>query len=131
MTEFFERDSDFLHGDGWRVGWLPGKLPYCALVGGDTWAFELTEAEWRDFVAGLHHLAEAMRMAATELMALETLTLERNTELLSLTMTGLVGQCELHVQLRSERLAEGLWAASAVPKLVEAVLHLEMRSGVI
>jgi hypothetical protein len=33
-------------GSGWRLGWDPGRSPFVALVGGETWALELTLEEW-------------------------------------------------------------------------------------
>lgn len=131
MTESFEFAPVLRQGEGWRVGWMPKRSPYCALIGGDTWAFELTADEWREFCDGLHHLMAATQAANAELMEDETLTLERVTERVSLTMTGLVDRCELYVQLQSGRQAEGLWRAAAVPGLVEAVLRLSAASAAI
>ena len=37
-------------GDGWRVSHDPSRGEFCVLVGGERWAFELTEPEWRDLV---------------------------------------------------------------------------------
>jgi Domain of unknown function (DUF1818). len=38
-------------GTGWRLGWNPQATEFQGLVGGDTWAMELTQAEFDDFLS--------------------------------------------------------------------------------
>ena len=43
-------------GPGWRLARDPSRGEFSILVGGEGWAFELTEPEWNDLVALLSTL---------------------------------------------------------------------------
>ncbi|MEO1134446.1 MAG: DUF1818 family protein [Cyanobacteria bacterium J06639_1] len=131
IAEAFEFAPVLLKGNGWRVGWMPERSPYCALVGGNAWAFELTEAEWQDLCGGVRSLLETAQAVGTELMKEETLTLEHVTDRLRLVSTGDVNQPELYLQLHRGRLAEGSWSVEATSDFMAAVQRLGLKSGAI
>ena len=63
-------------GPGWRVARDPQRGPFSVLLGGQGWAFELTEAEWSAFVQLLldlegHHVALQDQLMAEEAIELE------------------------------------------------------------
>ena len=63
-------------GDGWRVSHDPSRGDYCVLIGGERWAFELTEPEWRDLVDLVVTLEQQHRVLVDQLMPEELIELE-------------------------------------------------------
>jgi hypothetical protein len=68
--------------EGWRLVVDPLKSPYCVLVGGRSWAAELTADEARALRRGLGRLQEEHRAAASMLMEEEIIELEIEIQLL-------------------------------------------------
>ena len=62
-------------GDGWRVSHDPSRGEFCVLVGGERWAFELTEPEWRDLVDLVASLDEQFRGLVELLMPVVSIEL--------------------------------------------------------
>ena len=60
-------------GPGWRLARDPQRHPYGALIGGETWAVELTESE-----AGA--VADGLQRAVEERRSLRPLLLQRARE---------------------------------------------------
>lgn len=114
------------HGQGWRIGWNPDADPYRGLIGTDTWAFELTEAEWEDFCRLALQLAENMAQMAAELMAEEQITCEVECDRLWLEADGYPDAYRLRVILLQGRGAEGEWEAEAVSALLQAIQTLRV-----
>ncbi|MEN9225723.1 MAG: DUF1818 family protein [Thermostichus sp. HHBFW_bins_43] len=110
-----------LKGSGWRLGWDPAGQPFVALVGGETWALELTQEEWQTFVKGLQRLQQDMEAMGSQLMAEEGITLEQAFPSLTLVATGSAAAWSLYLQLHQGRRGEGFWPADAVPELCQAV----------
>ncbi|MGQ9838729.1 MAG: DUF1818 family protein [Cyanobacteriota bacterium] len=113
--------SRLLKGSGWRLGWDPAGQHFVALVGGETWALELTQTEWQDFVAGLQRLVKDMEAIGSQLMAEEKITLEQVSPSLTLIASGTATAWSLYLQLHQGRRAEGFWSAGAALELSRAV----------
>ncbi|WP_017326117.1 DUF1818 family protein [Synechococcus sp. PCC 7336] len=126
MSQFFSQlhDTTFLSGAGWRVGWQPQRGEFCALVGADTWALELTQSEWQALGRALRAIQMAIAAARETLMEAESVTIEQQTQELTLIATGIPPQLDLYLQLHRRRGAEGFWRSEAVPSLVAAVEQL-------
>ena len=63
-------------GPGWRLARDPSRGEFSILVGGEGWAFELTETEWKDFVGLLSTLESQHCALKDQLMAEEAIELE-------------------------------------------------------
>ena len=63
-------------GPGWRFARDPSRAEYQCLIGGESWAFELTDPEWRDLVGLLSALEHQHRSLADPLMEEESIVLE-------------------------------------------------------
>lgn len=113
-------------GSGWRIGWNPNAPEFKGLVGGDDWAFELTEAELNDFCRLLGQLGESMSEIKSELMDEEKIACEAQSDLLWMEVEGYPHAYSLRLILNTGRRGEGSWAASAVPGLVQAAQMLKV-----
>lgn len=111
-------------GPGWRVGWHPEHQPYCALVGADDWAIELTQPEFADFCRLLDQLTATMQTMATELMAEERIACEAASDRLWLEVEGFPEQYDLRLIVKGDRRCEGNWPASTLPGLRQGVKML-------
>ena len=63
-------------GPGWRLARDPSRGEFSILVGGEGWAFELTEPEWKDLVGLLATLETQHSVLRDQLMAEEAIELE-------------------------------------------------------
>lgn len=113
-------------GSGWRLGWNPKAADYQGLVGGDDWAFELTEAELDDFCRLVGQLAQTMSQMAGELMDEEKISCEAESNLLWMEVEGYPHAYKLRFILNTGRRFEGSWNADAVPGLVQAAGSLKV-----
>lgn len=113
-------------GVGWRIGWNPNATQFKGLVGGDSWAIELTEPELNDFCQLLEQLVETISQIASELMDEEKITCEVESSLLWMEVEGYPQAYSLRLILYTGRCAEGSWAANAVPGLVQATQMLKV-----
>lgn len=113
--------SRLLKGSGWRLGWDPTRQHFVALVGGETWALELTQSEWQDFVAGLQRLVQDLEAIGSQLMAEEGITLEQASPSLTLIASGTATAWSLYLQLHQGRRGEGFWPAGAALELSRVV----------
>ncbi len=109
-------------GPGWRLGYRPEQQPYCALVGADTWAFELTAAEWQDLRAASRSLVDTWASVAPHLMPEEDTTLEQQVGSVQLVAAGQPQAYSLYLQISSGRRCEGEWPRAAVPELLHTLL---------
>jgi len=89
-------------GQGWRLGYCPDidrsqdnsgsqgntSLTFVGLIGADDWAFELTDAEFRDFRRLLVQLDETLHQMSGELMDEENITCEVESECLWMEAAG-------------------------------------------
>ncbi|MCF2970912.1 DUF1818 family protein [Synechococcus sp. Nb3U1] len=118
-------------GSGWRLGWDPNQQHFVALVGGETWALELTHEEWQAFVKGLQRLQQDMEALGSQLMAEESMSLEQAFPSLTLIASGNATAWSLYLQLHQGRRGEGCWPAAVVPELSQAIAQwpdLELES---
>lgn len=112
-------------GSGWRIGWNPSQEPYCALVGAEEWAIELTQVEFDDFCRLLEQLDEAIAAIAAELMPEEGLSCEVESDRILLSAEGIPTAYTLHLTVLEGRRAEGSWSAFAVSNLLPTVQLLK------
>ncbi len=113
-------------GSGWRVGWDESAPLFQGLIGGDDWAFELTQAEFQDFGRLLLQLTNAVEQIAGELMDEEQLQCDVESECLWLEAFGEAQAYSVKVMLNQGRRAEGSWDAAAVPGLLHAIQSLNV-----
>ena len=113
-------------GDGWRVSHDPSRGEFCVLVGGERWAFELTEPEWRDLVDLLATLEQQHRGLVDQLMPEESIELELDRGVWWGCLSGDRSQWELRILLTPQqgRAAEGEWPAPAAAAAVAALRTL-------
>ncbi|MEB3249404.1 MAG: DUF1818 family protein, partial [Merismopediaceae bacterium] len=74
MMESLLSQRRLREGQGWRLGFDPHREIYQGLVGGDSWATELTAPEFQDFCRLVQQLDETLRAIADELMDEEKIT---------------------------------------------------------
>ena len=86
-------------GDGWRVSHDPSRGEFCVLVGGERWAFELTEPEWRDLVDLVATLEQQHRGLVDQLMPEESIELELDRGVWWGCLSGDRSQWELRILL--------------------------------
>ncbi|MCS6960250.1 MAG: DUF1818 family protein [Pseudanabaenaceae cyanobacterium SKYGB_i_bin29] len=103
-------------GRGWRYGYREGGI-YVGLLGGEDWAFEVTEAEWQEFWQLFSRLVDTIACLAGELVDQETFRCEVEGELWELEAEGLPQSWRLRLQTRSGRRAEGFWSHQAVAEV--------------
>ncbi len=112
-------------GAGWRLGWNP-EAKFQGLVGSETWAIELTEAELEDFCRLALQLAATMQTMQAELMDQERISCEAETDLIWMEVEGSPQAYGLRLIVLTGRRAEGEWVAEAVPDLLQAVQVLKV-----
>ena len=122
----FHGSGAFRQGSGWRVGWQPGRGRYCALVGGDLWGLELTEGEWREFVAACEAIQGGLKAVVDRLMPEESVTLEQEGERVTVIAMGLVTELTLYIRVSGDgdRQCEGFWQGEAISELWQAIAEL-------
>ena len=113
-------------GNGWRIGWNSDALVYKGLIGGQDWAFELTEAEMQDFLRLLLQIDQAIADIHEHLMDEETITCEVESELMWLGATGYPDNYSLRIILSQQRSCEGNWAENAISPLITASQSLHL-----
>ncbi len=106
-------------GRGWRWGFRSHTPPYVALIGGDTWAFELTGAEWEDLLAHLLQIPATIEAIGAELADQESFSFDLDSPWWELAVEGTIEDWQLRLQTRSGRRAEGFLTAAAVLELVK------------
>ena len=113
-------------GDGWRLGWDATALCYKGLLGGKTWAIELTEAEFQTFCRLVLEINQTMGAIAAELMEAERIICEAAANELWLEAEGFPDAYSLRFILASGRRCEGEWDAVATQHIVQATHHLTL-----
>ena len=113
-------------GAGWRLSRDPSRGLYCVLVGGEHWAVELTEPEWRDLVDLVATLEQQHRGMVDQLMPEEEIELELDRGVWWGCLSGDRNQWELRILLTplEGRAAEGEWPAPAAAAVVAAMRTL-------
>ncbi len=113
-------------GPGWRLGWDGEAQEFKGLVGSETWAIELTEAELDDFCRLAYQLSETIGQMAQELMDEERIACEAETDRLWLEVEGYPQAFSLRFMLLGGRRGEGFWPEMAVPELLQATQTLKV-----
>ncbi|BAP17066.1 DUF1818 family protein [cyanobacterium endosymbiont of Epithemia turgida] len=113
-------------GTGWRIGWNPNAVPYQGLIGGKDWAIELTKAEFKDFCRLFKQLAETMEIMSQELMDVEKIACEAESDFLWLEVEGYPHAYSLRLILNQGRCCEGNWSEEMVRELLQVVKIFEI-----
>jgi hypothetical protein len=108
-------------GAGWRVGWDPTAPTYQALLGGDTWALELTNQEFQDFCRLAQQLADTLQAMAAELMDEERITCEAESDWVWVEVEGFPHDYTLRLILNTGRRGEGEWKSAAALEVVQSL----------
>lgn len=112
-------------GDGWRLGWNPDVADFCALVGANDWAVELTGPEFGDFCRLLAELLETLAQMQSELMDSEAIACEATSDLLWIQVQGYPQSYRLSFMLHHGRRAEGSWDETATAAFVAALQTIQ------
>lgn len=113
-------------GAGWRLGWDKAATPYQGLLGGDSWALELTAVEFYGFLRLAQQLSHTMNAMAPELMDEERITCEAESDVIWLEADGFPHCYSLRFILTTGRQCEGHWHESAVQELMTALNGLTL-----
>lgn len=113
-------------GLGWRLGWDAKATEFQGLVGTESWAIELTEAELADFCRLVLQLTETMQQMQQELMDEERISCEAESDLLWMEAEGFPHAYRLRLILLNGRRAEAEWSEAAVPGLAQAAQTLKV-----
>ena len=63
-------------GPGWLIARDPSREKYPVMIGGNDWAFELTQNEWESLIPLLFDLEKQVALLGNQLMPEEAITLE-------------------------------------------------------
>ncbi|MEM8611498.1 MAG: DUF1818 family protein [Cyanobacteria bacterium P01_H01_bin.105] len=113
-------------GEGWRLGWDEDRDIFKALVGGDSWAIELTQDEFETLQRLAQQLATTMAAMASELMPDEHITCEQETPQLWIAVEGFYNSYNLRFILLNGRGGEGEWPATIVPEVLNGLAHINV-----
>lgn len=113
-------------GQGWRLGWNAAAPHYKGLLAGQSWAIELTEAEFQLFRRLAIDIKATMGAIAAELMDGERVTCEAEADCLWLEAEGFPSAYCLRFILISGRSCEGSWDAIAAQAITQQIAHLEL-----
>ena len=107
-------------GPGWRLARDPARGEFCVLIGGASWAVELTDGEWRSLVTLLAELQEQHQRLVSQLMAEEAISIELERGVWWGELEGNRDSWSLSVVLTAEqgRGAEGHWPNPAAAAMV-------------
>ena len=112
-------------GPGWRLAHDPSRLRYPVLIGGEAWAFELTEWEWQGLVALVSELTNQHQALVDQLLEEEAITLEMERAPWWGCLEGHRDRWALHVLLEADatggRGVEGHWPAPAAQAVTAAM----------
>ena len=105
-------------GPGWRLAWDPSKPKFPVLLGGDGWAFELNDEEWKSFAQLVLDLIKEHAQIQSQLMEEESITLELERNFWWGCLNGDNHNWSLQVVLHSDeskfRGIEAFWSPSSV-----------------
>ena len=109
-------------GPGWRLAWDPTRKSFPVLLGGDDWAFELSDEEWRSFVKLVLDLVQEHDQIKSQLMEQESISLELERDFWSACLAGDKDNWSLQVLLQEQqankRGVEAFWPASSTKDLL-------------
>ena len=104
----------------------PSRGEFCVLVGGERWAFELTEPEWLDLVHLVATLEQQYMGLVDQLMPEESIELELDRGVWWGCLNGDRSQWGLRILLTplEGRAAEGEWPVPVAAAVVAALRTL-------
>ena len=109
-------------GPGWRLAWDPNRKSFPVLLGGDDWAFELSDEEWRSFVKLVLDLVQEHDQIKSQLMEQESISLELERDFWWACLAGDKDNWSLQVLLQEQqankRGVEAFWPASSTKDLL-------------
>lgn len=112
-------------GSGWRLGHDPDRQPHSVLIGGATWATELSPAEAEGLTGLLRRLVDQHGALADQLMAEEAIVISAEEGDWWLELEGDREAWSLRFVLAgsgSGRGVEGQWPAPAAMAMAQALL---------
>lgn len=117
-------------GPGWRLVRDPDRSPFSVLVGGEGWAFELTDSEWAALSDVVGALVDQHRELVDQLMDEESIELELDRPPWWGCLDGTREQWSLSVVLSSTtaRSVEGGWGSPAAQAMAAAMQTLRETS---
>lgn len=119
-------DQKLRKGQDWRLGWRPEAEGFCGLVGGNTWAIELTCDEFTEFCHLFTQLIETMATMASELMDEEAIAIDLQTERIWMLAQGYPQDYAIRFVLLTGRRGEGEWSGGAIAELGEAIQRIHV-----
>ena len=112
-------------GPGWRLSRDPIRGQFPVLIGGEAWAFELTEVEWSGFVEVIFELQRQHQQLHAQMMQEECICLEFEIEGWWGALEGDRDDWSLQVILEAKgsgmRGVEAHWPKPAAKAIAEAV----------
>lgn len=114
-------------GEDWAIGRQADRRPYCTLLGGHGWTFELDGEETRRLLALASQLQAQWQRSLAELMDGESLTCAAGCERIELEITGQAAAFSLRVRVLGGRQVEGIWKAQTGRLVMDALARLARR----
>ena len=110
-------------GEGWRLARDVSRGYFCVLIGGASWAVELTDMEWRSLVVLLSELQDQHQSLVSQLMAEESISIELERGVWWGCLDGDRERWSLSIVLTAEfgRGAEGHWPNPAAAAMVASM----------
>ena len=110
-------------GEGWRLARDLSRGHFCVLIGGASWAVELTDMEWRSLVVLLSELQDQHQSLVSQLMAEESISIELERGVWWGCLDGDRERWSLSIVLTAEfgRGAEGHWPNPAAAAMVASM----------
>ena len=112
-------------GPGWRLARDSSRHHFSMLIGGDGWAFELTEKEWITLTSLVAELIDQHQKLETQLMPEETICLEIGREDWWACLEGGCDSWSLRLVLEGNdqhlRGFEASWPAPAAQSIASAI----------
>ncbi len=112
-------------GPGWRLAKDLSRRPFSTLIGGDGWAFELTEDEWDSLVKLVLKLDNQHRQLQNQLLVEESIQMESECELWWVCLEGNRSQWSLRILRQGDldriRGIEGFWPVPSAQEIVLAM----------
>ncbi len=115
-------------GPGWRLARDTSRMPFPVLIGGESWAIELTENEWKTLFSLVEELADQHLALVNQLMPEEAVSLEIEREFWWACLDGDKQAWSLKLILQGNgegfRGVEAFWPIPAAQSIATAMRNL-------